>query len=81
MSAPLERSVATAPHPIAPLRDRPVASPGQAAEIARYVSQITGELSAMTRSARLDSLTYFIEMVRIEAQAVAAQASAGHNGR
>lgn len=51
--------------------DRPI-TPEQALEIARYVAQITGELGLMTRAAKLDSLAYFIEMARIDAQTLLA---------
>ena len=53
-------------------RDRQI-TPEQAMEVARYVAQITGELGLMTRTAKLDSLTYFIEMARVEAQALLAK--------
>ncbi|MHB2165956.1 hypothetical protein [Alsobacter sp. R-9] len=43
-------------------------APQHPAEVARYVAQITGELSALARSARLDTLVYFLEMARHEAQ-------------
>ncbi len=51
-------------------RDRNI-TPDQALEVARYVAQITGELGLLTRGAKLDGLTYFLEMARIEAQTVA----------
>ncbi len=46
-------------------------APDHPAEVARYVAQITGELSALARSSRLDTLVYFLEMARHEAQAQA----------
>jgi hypothetical protein len=41
----------------------------RAEEVATYVSQMTGEMAAMARTARLDLLAYFLEMARIEANA------------
>ena len=42
-------------------------------EVAAYISQMTGEMASMARSARLDLLAYFLEMARIEAN--------GHSGK
>jgi hypothetical protein len=63
--------------PLRPLPRGRHVTPDQAAEVARYVAQITAELGLMTRSARLDGLSYFLEMARIEAQTLAATASRG----
>jgi hypothetical protein len=43
-------------------------TPDDAGEAARYISQMTGEMVLLARSARLDLLAYFLEMARIEAQ-------------
>jgi hypothetical protein len=68
--SPSDRSVHTLP------RGRHI-TPEQAVEVARYVAQITGELGLMTRSAKLDGLSYFLEMARIEAQTLVASAGRG----
>ncbi|WP_332683496.1 hypothetical protein [Bosea sp. (in: a-proteobacteria)] len=36
-------------------------------EVASYIEEISLELGAMARTARLDSLAYFIDMTRLEA--------------
>jgi len=41
-------------------------------KIAAYLTQITGELAVLARSAQYDLLAYFLEMARIEAK--------GHTG-
>lgn len=40
------------------------------AEVARYVSQMAAELAALSRSAKLDVLAYFLDMARVEAASV-----------
>jgi hypothetical protein len=37
-------------------------------EIAAYLTQMTGELAVLARSAQYDLLAYFLEMARIEAK-------------
>jgi hypothetical protein len=37
--------------------------------IAEYVAQMTAELAGLSSNARLDMLTYFLNMARIEAEA------------
>lgn len=39
-----------------------------AKEIAEYIASITAELAAMAGAARLDMLTYFLNMARLEAE-------------
>jgi len=39
-------------------------------EVARYVSQMSGELAAMARKSDFDLLAYFLEMARVEARAL-----------
>ena len=47
-------------------------APGNnAAAVADYVAAITAELAAMAGSARLDLLTYFLNMARLEAECLA----------
>lgn len=47
-------------------------TPGNnAAAVADYVASITAELAAMAGSARLDLLTYFLNMARLEAEYLA----------
>ncbi len=41
-----------------------------AEEVALYVSQMTAELSALARCAKLDVLAYFLDMARVEAASV-----------
>lgn len=36
-------------------------------ELLSYVAQLSGELAMMSRTARLDTLGYFLEMARVEA--------------
>ena len=47
------------------------ADPGQAgmsvAETAQYIAEFAAELSFLAREARLDLLTYLLDMVRLEA--------------
>ena len=38
-----------------------------AADAADYIAQMTAELARIARTARLDTLAYFLEMARIEA--------------
>lgn len=43
--------------------------PGEdAAAIAEYISDITAELARLAGSVRLDTLTYFLNMARMEAE-------------
>lgn len=41
-----------------------------AQEIAEYIASLTAELAAMAGAARLDMLTYFLNMARLEAEAL-----------
>ncbi len=51
-----------------------VRTPGNnAAAVADYVASITAELAGMAGSARLDLLTYFLNMARLEAEFLARQ--------
>jgi hypothetical protein len=56
----------------------PSVTPYQAEQVALYLSQMTGELAAMARSARLDLLAYFLEMARIEATARSGKTTEPH---
>lgn len=63
---PLPRLTMAPPPPVtdaATLADDPAA----VAEVAHYIAQLTGEMAAMARAAKLDLLGYFLEMARIEA--------------
>ncbi|MBS7698254.1 MULTISPECIES: hypothetical protein [unclassified Chelatococcus] len=42
-----------------------------ASEVAEYIAQLSSEMAAMSRSARLDVIAYFLEMVREEARKTA----------
>lgn len=42
-----------------------------ASEVAEYIAQLSGEMAAMSRNARLDVIAYFLEMVREEARKAA----------
>ena len=42
-----------------------------ASEVAEYIAQLSGEMAAMSRNARLDVIAYFLEMVREEARKTA----------
>lgn len=42
-------------------------------EIARYISEMVGSLAMMAREARLDLLTYLLDMTRVEAEMQARQ--------
>lgn len=44
---------------------RPVAD---AANVAEYIADMTGELARLAGSARLDTLNYFLNMARMEAE-------------
>ncbi len=63
------RSADTTPNREAPSQAR---TPGNnAAAVADYVAAITAELAAMAGAARLDLLTYFLNMARLEAEFLA----------
>lgn len=51
----------------------PPVGPDKADEAARYICQMTGEMALLARGARLDTLAYFLEMARIEAQTMASR--------
>ena len=51
----------------------PPVGPDKADEAARYIGQMTGEMALLARGARLDTLAYFLEMARIEAQTMASR--------
>jgi hypothetical protein len=40
-------------------------------EIAKYIATMTAEMAGMARMAKLDILTYFLDMARLEAEASA----------
>ena len=46
-------------------------TPEAAAEIARYISQLTAEMAGMAGAARLEMLAYFLDMARNEAEMAA----------
>jgi hypothetical protein len=54
------------PAPIARPMSAP-SGPGMQREVASYIAEISLELSALARGVRLDTLAYFIDMVRMEA--------------
>jgi hypothetical protein len=39
-----------------------------AASVAEYIADMTGELARLAGAARLDTLTYFLNMARMEAE-------------
>lgn len=41
---------------------------GERTEMLRYISEMTGELAAITGAARMPMLTYFLNMARVEAE-------------
>jgi hypothetical protein len=43
------------------------ADPALAAESARYIAQMSGELASLARGANLELLAYFLDMARVEA--------------
>jgi hypothetical protein len=47
--------------------------PGSAEDTARYISDMVGALAAMAGEARLDLLTYLLNMARVEAELQARQ--------
>jgi hypothetical protein len=47
---------------------RRAAGPATAAETARYIGSITGELAALAKQAGLDVLAYLLDMARLEAE-------------
>lgn len=53
-------------------KEIPAASPEMLAQtqlqVASYIEEISLELGVMARTARLDSLAYFIDMTRLEAE-------------
>jgi hypothetical protein len=53
------------------------------AQAAAYVAALTGELASLVRRHRLDTLGYFLDMARLEAEEVVqqAQAAAGSPGQ
>lgn len=59
----------TAPATMKGRSDEPL-DPVVKEEIARYVAQMSGEMAAMARSAKLDVLAYFLEMAKIEANTI-----------
>jgi hypothetical protein len=55
-----------------PARVGPVAEPAtDPAGLAEYVADITAELARLTGAAKLEMLTYFLNLARIEAEAIA----------
>lgn len=68
MTATLTRALAATQ-----VQHQPAATPDKADEAARYIGQMTGEMALLARGARLDTLAYFLEMARIEAQAIASR--------
>jgi hypothetical protein len=46
----------------------PEASGTSAKDIAEYIALMTAELAALAGAARLDMLTYFLNMARLEAE-------------
>jgi hypothetical protein len=48
-------------------------APGSAEETARYIADMAGALAGMANEARLDLLTYLLNMARVEAELQARQ--------
>lgn len=46
----------------------PIDPQPDAANVADYIAQMTGELARMVGAAKLDVVTYFLNMARIEAE-------------
>ncbi|WP_293866281.1 hypothetical protein [uncultured Alsobacter sp.] len=61
------------PATVTHIQQQPMATPEKADEAARYIGQMTGEMALLARGARLDTLAYFLEMARIEAQTMASR--------
>ena len=54
-------------------------SPDSAAEIARYIAQLTAEMAGMAGAARLEMLAYFLSLARTEAETAARSESSPSN--
>jgi hypothetical protein len=56
-----------------PLARKPFQTPRKAAQdsaaVAEYIADIAGQLARLAGSVRLDTLTYFLNMARMEAEA------------
>ena len=64
VAVPPDAQTAQAPRP-----DRGNRQPGKdTASVAEYIAAITAELAGMAGGARLDMLTYFLNMARLEAE-------------
>jgi hypothetical protein len=50
------------------------------AQAAAYVAALTGELASLVRRHRLDTLGYFLDMARLEAEEVVQQAETAASG-
>ena len=46
---------------------------GDPAETARYIAQLTGELTHLAGAAKLETLAYLLAMARVEAEVLARQ--------
>jgi hypothetical protein len=46
-----------------------------AAEVARYIADMTVQMASMARAANLDMVVFFLEMARVEAEAAAHKVS------
>ncbi len=58
-----DKAISTKDLAIRRLQERPMSRE----ETLHFIIQMSGELSALARAARLDVLAYFLEMARIEA--------------
>jgi len=45
--------------------------PAAVAEVARYIAQLSAEMSQMAAEVKLDTLAYFLSMARLEAEMLA----------
>ncbi len=53
---------------VRPSAHKPLQEPDDPAALAEYIAAMTGELARFAGAARLDTLTYFLNMARMEAE-------------
>jgi hypothetical protein len=55
-------------HPSRRLPQEPRGLTDEPTAVAEYIAEMTGELARLAGAARLDTLTYFLNMARMEAE-------------
>lgn len=60
-------------------RSRHAANAHKRTEVARYISEITAEMSRMAGGADLPMLVYFLNLARVEAETVARESETPEN--